>query len=83
MMNRKVTEMLCRVYLTTTKNRTLYQNAMRGMQDNRYQALMSQRMMYLRRHMFSTDNKNTEERIGINIFTGEQVKQPAKPEGET
>jgi hypothetical protein len=83
MMNRKVTEMLSRVYLTTTKNKNLYQNAMRGMQNNRYQAFMSQRMMNLRRHMFSTDNKETEERIGINIFTGEQVKQPAKPEGET
>ena len=33
--------------------------------------------------MFSTSNKESEERIGINIFTGEQVKQPAKPEGES
>jgi len=83
MMNRKVTEMLCRVYLTTSKNRSLYQNAMRGMQNSRYIALNNQRMFNMRRSMFSTDNKEGEERIGINIFTGEQVKQPAKPEGET
>ena len=56
---------------------------MRGLQNSRYNALNNQRMFNMRRSMFSTDNKEGEERIGINIFTGEQVKQPAKPEGET